>query len=325
VSCNFTVGPGRYDLPKEGGTVTMPVTMFGAPCAWEAELGIGHSAFMTIVSGATGFGNGSIVVGMSPNVQANREGSVIVSRRFTVLFFQKQVDCVTRVTPNPASVPSSGGSSRVSVEAPPWCTWLPTNPSRNLTIAPVGTTAGNGVFDLGFTMNGSGATRIHELTVEHLTVRVEQVQPQGGTYFGLNSDAAAFGRGQDSFSFSPPYPMLASAATTNEAIFDIKANWPVPFGTLTQSFILTMRAPNGLPLTPGTYMNATGIAGSPSVPYLNLRSSGAPDTCRSTGFFTVREAVYGPGPSVVRFWATFEFTCEANPSQWTRGEISFGR
>jgi len=323
VTCNFNIGPVRYNLPTAGGTVTIPVTMAGPPCAWDSELGKGHSAFMTLVSGATGFGNGSIVVNMSPNVQATREGSVIVSHRFVILFVQKQIDCVTRLTPNPAVVSAGNGYVIVSVEAPDWCTWEPSDLTRGAAVGGRTTSIGNGEFEFYVPMNGTGASRMVGGRVEHLQFDVTQSAPQGGTYFAFTSGAGdPMGNGKEVFSPAPTFPISATSATTNEAIFNITSHWPVPFGSATIPFVLEFRAPNGQPLAPGTYMNATGISGSSSLPYLNLRSPTR--DCRPSGSFTVHEAVYA-GTSIVRFFATFEQRCESAPSEWFRGEISFGR
>src|SRR5436190_1245045 len=80
------------------------------------------------------------------------------------------------------------------------------------------------------------------------------------------------------------------------------------------------RAPPDQQLTPGTYTNATGdtrIRGRSG-----LSVSGNAHGCnRSSGSFTVTDAVYGPGGTILRFRATFEQRCEGS-SAALRGELS---
>src|SRR4029453_10395463 len=113
------------------------------------------------------------------------------------------------------------------------------------------------------------------------------------------------------------FPITATTnASMNEARFQGHTSGQfaggVPF-----AFDLTLRAPNGQPLVPGTYPNATST-GEPPRPYI---SHGAGGTCQSTGSFAVHEAVYGAGPSIVRFFASYEIRCAANPGT-LRAQIS---
>lgn len=320
VTCNFTVSPLAFSLPKSGGTVTINVQMTGGPaCAWDAMTP--HS-FIRLVSGSSGVGNGTIVAEMDPNLGLGRQGSIIVSRRFVVIFNQGQADCVASLSPVPQSLLPAGGFVTVNVNAPAGCTWTGTLPSRLVSFAFPPTGSGNGYFDVNVGPNGTGATRLNEVTVEQLKVVIPQSTPQG-TYFSATSDAAdQIGFGKDYLVQAPQNPLSASAASTNEARFTMQAPSPYFTGNI-DHWDLTLRAPNGQPLVPGTYLNASGSGAAPAQPYLNLKRGGL--DCQPNGFFTVHEAVYGPGPSVTRFWATFQQSCPGSPTQILRGEISFGR
>lgn len=316
VTCNFTVSPLVFSLPKSGGTVTMNVQMAGStPCAWDA---MSPHSFIRILSGASGVGNGTIVAEIDPNTELARQGSIIVSRRFVVIFNQAQRDCVVSLTPVPASLPAVGGLVTVGVNAPPGCTWSGVLPSRlvRFVLGPMG--SGNGSFDITVGPNGTGATRLNEVTVEHLKVVVPQDVPHG-TYFFYTNDGGGFGSGLDLVLQAPQHPIVASATWTSEAAFFLQGQHPV-FGYQI-SYVLTLRAPAGQALVPGTYLNATGASGSPAQPYFNLHGG----DCLPLGSFTVNEAVYGPGPSITRFWATFDMRCQVGAPLVTRGEISFGR
>jgi len=73
---------------------------------------------------------------------------------------------------------------------------------------------------------------------------------------------------------------------------------------------LSMKAPSGQQLLPGTYNNATRYPfQAAGVPGLSFSGNGR--GCNTlTGSFVVLEAVYGPQGEIERFHATFEQHCE---------------
>jgi hypothetical protein len=71
--CTPAVSPTTTRAPASGGTVTIAVT---ATCAWTA---ITNSPFLTITSGSSGTGNGTVTVSVAQNPGSNRSGSVTVA------------------------------------------------------------------------------------------------------------------------------------------------------------------------------------------------------------------------------------------------------
>jgi hypothetical protein len=86
------------------------------------------------------------------------------------------------------------------------------------------------------------------------------------------------------------------------------------------SFLFTFSAPNGAPLTPGTYENAGRHGFQPAgQPGLDIDMNGL--GCNSlSGRFTVQEALYAPDETVERFRVTFEQRCQNFTAALT-GEI----
>jgi len=85
---------------------------------------------------------------------------------------------------------------------------------------------------------------------------------------------------------------------------------------------LDFAAPNGVPLTPGSYLNATRYPfQSPDVPGLSVSGDGR--GCNElTGSFQVLQVTYGPDNTVTAFDAAFEQHCEgAAPA--LRGQIRY--
>lgn len=105
-------------------------------------------------------------------------------------------------------------------------------------------------------------------------------------------------------------------------VYDGNSGVSISFNTPTfdHFWTLTFAAPNGAPLTPGTYPNALRFADATS-PGLDVNGDGR--GCNSvTGTFQVLQATYGPANTLVAFDAIFEQHCEsAAPA--LRGEIRY--
>jgi hypothetical protein len=109
----------------------------------------------------------------------------------------------------------------------------------------------------------------------------------------------------------------ARAGNGNNSV-SISFNTP----TFDHFWYLDFAAPNGAPLTPGTYLNATRWPfQEPSSPGLSVAGDGR--GCNMlTGSFQVLQAEYGPADTLVAFEATFEQHCEGFAPA-LRGQIRY--
>ncbi|MBL8230019.1 MAG: BACON domain-containing protein [Bryobacterales bacterium] len=75
-ACSYQVEPTALTIPANGGTST--VSVISTPnCAWEA---VSQSSWVTIGSGATGAGNGTVTVQVAPNTGAvSRSGVMAIA------------------------------------------------------------------------------------------------------------------------------------------------------------------------------------------------------------------------------------------------------
>jgi len=80
--CTFTLGSTSASANSGGDTLTVTVGASAATCTWTA---VSNSPFITIKSGASGTGNGSVVLTIAPNPTNTRSGTVtIAGQTFTV-------------------------------------------------------------------------------------------------------------------------------------------------------------------------------------------------------------------------------------------------
>src|SRR5215831_9180102 len=81
-ACAFAIGSSSANANGGGDTITVSVGTSGATCAWTA---VSNAAFITIKSGASGTGSGSVVLTIAPNPGNVRSGTVtIAGQTFTV-------------------------------------------------------------------------------------------------------------------------------------------------------------------------------------------------------------------------------------------------
>jgi hypothetical protein len=79
--CTFSIAPTNQTIPALGGTGTVTVTA-GTGCAWTAS---SNASWLTITSGASGTGNGSVGFAAAVNLLGSRTGTLtIAGQTFTV-------------------------------------------------------------------------------------------------------------------------------------------------------------------------------------------------------------------------------------------------
>src|SRR5919198_3979000 len=130
----------------------------------------------------------------------------------------------------------------------------------------------------------------------------------------MTSDPGDYIGGGQSWSYAMPPDSFASQILYRNGV-EVIVN-----GANGDWWYLDFGAPNGAQLTPGTYDNAARWPfQDPSQPGLSIFGNGR--GCNTlTGRFTVLDATYAPGGSLVSFHATFEQHCEGFAAA-LRGEV----
>lgn len=124
-SCTLSISPTSNSVPNGGATnATISVTS-PATCTWTAT---SNASWITINSGASGNGNGTVTYSVASNFDPNqRTGTITVaigSLTQTHTVTQAGVGgCVTSLTPPSRTVGASGGTFSVTVNAPGGCAW----------------------------------------------------------------------------------------------------------------------------------------------------------------------------------------------------------
>jgi Putative binding domain, N-terminal len=172
-TCAVTLGAVTTDVAAAGTTGTIPVTT-ASTCAWTAA---SSATFLTISSGASGTGNGSVAYAIAANTGAARSASISVNGS-AVNFtqgagnLQAPGGCAVTLSATSVTINSGGGTATIGVTAASNCGWTAASNASFLTAQ--ATASGNGDVVITATANAGAAARTGTVTIGGQTVTVTQ-------------------------------------------------------------------------------------------------------------------------------------------------------
>ncbi|HEX5474451.1 MAG TPA: BACON domain-containing carbohydrate-binding protein [Vicinamibacterales bacterium] len=187
--CSLTVSPTSLSVPASASADRVTVSG-GAGCPWSASTG---ASWITITSGASGQGNGTVTFSVAADTGPSRSGTLTVAGR-TVTVSQVQ-GCAFTISPESQSVPDEGGSASTSVTTADGCGWTATSNASWIKIKKGERGTGPGRVDLQASAN-SGPSRSGTATIAGRTFTLEQTQ---GCKFSLNRTSVPIGGNGDTF------------------------------------------------------------------------------------------------------------------------------
>ncbi len=173
--CTYSINPTSTTIAAAGGTGTVAVTASDTACPWTA---VSNNSFITITSGATGTGNGSVGYTVAANTGIQRTGTVtIAGQTFTVT---QSNGCTYSINPTSTTIAAAGGTGTVAVTASDTaCPWTAVSNNSFITITSGATGTGNG--SVGYTVAANtGIQRVGTVTIAGQTFTV--TQSNGCTY-----------------------------------------------------------------------------------------------------------------------------------------------
>lgn len=172
VACNYSLGSNSQSIPFDGGNGSVGVTA-ASPCNWTAASNV---PWITITSGRSGTGNGSVAFTVATNAGAARTGTLtIAGRTFTVTqAAAPPPPCTFSIAPGSQNIGDAGGPGSTTVTASAGtCAWTasPNAPWISITKGTSGT--GNGVVEYTVAAN-TGAARTGTVSIGGQTLTVNQ-------------------------------------------------------------------------------------------------------------------------------------------------------
>ena len=183
--CSYSLSAASASFGAGSGTGTVGVTS-AASCAWTAN---SNASWITVTSGASGTGNGSVGYSVQANTGAARNGTLTVAgQTFTV--YQAAQACSYSLAPQSAGLPASGGTGSFTVTSPSGCAWTATSSAGWLHVTAGSSGSGTGTVSYGADPN-FGSARSATISV-------------AGQMFTLSQDAVActYSLGASAISFT---------------------------------------------------------------------------------------------------------------------------
>ena len=165
--CTYAASPDTQTVPSSGGSGSVAVTA-GAGCAWSAS---SNASWITIASGASGSGSGTVSFTAAATTGPSRSGTLTVANH-NVTVVQGQ-GCTFAISPDTRSVPASGADGTVSVTAGTGCAWNAASNASWITIESGAAGSGNGNVSYKVAAT-SGPARSGSLSIAGRTFTVNQ-------------------------------------------------------------------------------------------------------------------------------------------------------
>jgi hypothetical protein len=184
--CNYTISPTTSSLGPQSSTNTVAVSA-PAGCAWTAA----ESAnWITITSGASGSGNGTLTYSVvtNPGITSRNAVMTIAGHNFDVT--QAGQVCTFTLTPAGVSVAASGATGTVGVGAITGCAWTATSSAPWVTVTSGASGNGDGTIGYSVAANGTTSPRTGALTIGGQTFTITQAG--GACTYSVNPSAPSF-------------------------------------------------------------------------------------------------------------------------------------
>jgi len=167
-SCSYSISPRNDSVPVLGGTGTVDVSTTSA-CTWTAS---SNASWISIVSGASGTGDGRVSYLVLPNVSGSRSGTLtIAGQTFTVT--QAALVCSYSISPGNDKVDASAGTGSITVSTGSGCTWTASSNASWITVTSGASGSGNGSVTYSYAAN-TGGDRKGTISVAGRTFTLDQ-------------------------------------------------------------------------------------------------------------------------------------------------------
>ena len=172
-TCTVTINPTSQSVPAAGATGINIAVTAPSGCARPAS---SNATWITVTSGATGSGNGTVTLNVAANTGGARTGTVTIGgQTFTANQAAAAPTCTYSINPSAMTVGNQGAQNlTVAVTAGSGCAWTATENVGWLDIDSGSSGTGNGSVRFDVSSTG-GSTRTGTLTIAGQTFTVTQV------------------------------------------------------------------------------------------------------------------------------------------------------
>ncbi len=183
-ACLLTLSPGVQAFPVAGGSGNFNVVQPNG-CSWSAST---SDSFISILTGTSGGGNGTIGFSVAANQGAARTGTIDVTNGVVTRSFQVQQasGCPLSLSSSIVNFSAAGGAANVSISAGGGCTWQGSTIANWIQITSPSQT-GDGTLVFTVQPNTSRSARSATIGIGDLVVTVNQA-PSRSVPFDFDGD-----------------------------------------------------------------------------------------------------------------------------------------
>ena len=185
--CQYAISPTSQTVNASGGNGSVNVTAPGG-CAWTAA---SNDAWITITSGASGNGNGTLNFSVAANPGSQRTGTITIAGETFTVTQPGGSNCTFNVAPTSQSFGASGGTGSIGVTTQSGCNWAAVSNAAWITITAGASGTSNGQVSYVVAANNSPNPRTGTMTVAGQTVTITQSGGSSCT-FALSPTAQSF-------------------------------------------------------------------------------------------------------------------------------------
>ncbi len=139
-------------------------------CAWTASSSV---AWVTVIAGASGTGNGAVAFRVAANPGSVRTGTVTVAGQTFTVTQAAAIACTYAISPTSVSMDEKQGNGTVNVSAGTGCAWTARSNANWITVRSGASGNGGGSVEFRVDKN-SGGDRTGTLTIAGHTFTVRQ-------------------------------------------------------------------------------------------------------------------------------------------------------
>lgn len=169
--CSAAVAPDTIAAPAVGGSQNVQVTI-PSDCAWTSA---SNAAWISISSGSSGTGNGTVQLAIGVNTGPARTGTATVAAR-TVTVNQAS-GCTFSIAPSSQNLPAQGGTGTVTVTTADGCAWSAVSNDAWIAVTAGAGGTGNGTVQFTVAVNDKNRPRSGTITIAGQTFTVNQAEP----------------------------------------------------------------------------------------------------------------------------------------------------
>jgi uncharacterized protein (TIGR03437 family) len=205
-SCTTLVTPASPSFPATGGTSSLSVI---SNCDWTAT---SNSDWISITSGSSGTGNGTIRLAVAANASTQaRLGSITIGgQAFNI--HQSGVACTVTLTTLRASFPVAGGSGSIQVMAPAECSWTAVSGGPWIVLEGSVSGAGDGSVNYTVAANNQAQPRTATITVANQVYTISQAAASCELAISPSTGSLPSGGGTGSFTVTSNCAWTATTA-----------------------------------------------------------------------------------------------------------------